>query len=126
MPHFVLEYSDNIMEEVDFRVLFRRLHDSLVRTGPFELSAIKSRAISYPNYLVADGDDANAFVHLTLSILSGRDRETKQAVGNRLIAFLKQEFARSFEALNCSLTVEIKEMEREEYFKVASGKLGSV
>ena len=123
MPHFVLEYSDNILEEVDFKDFFERLHTLLVENGPFKLSAIKSRAIRHRQFCVADGKDSNAFVHLTLSIFKGRDLSIRQAVGEKILSFLKGEFARSFQKLNCSYTVEVKEMEKETYFKATSGQL---
>lgn len=123
MPHFVLEYSDNILEEVDFKDFFERLHSLLVENGPFNLSAIKSRAIRHQQFHVADGKESNAFVHLTLSIFKGRDLSIRQAVGEEILSFLKGEFARSFEELNCSYTVEVKEIEKETYFKAMSGNL---
>jgi 5-carboxymethyl-2-hydroxymuconate isomerase len=46
-------------------------------------------------------------------------------VGEKILAFLKGEFARSFEKLNCSYTVEVREMDKETYFKTKSGKLAS-
>ena len=123
MPHFVLEYSDNILEEVEYKDFFKRLHTLLVENGPFTLSDIKSRAIRHQQFYVADGQESNAFIHLTLSIFKGRDLSIRQAVGEKILAFLKAEFARSFEKLNCSFTTEIKEIDKETYFKATSGVL---
>jgi 5-carboxymethyl-2-hydroxymuconate isomerase len=123
MPHFVLEYSDNILEEVDFKDFFKKLHTLLVDVGPFNLSDIKSRAIRHQEFYVANGQESNAFVHLTLAIFKGRDLSIRQAMGEKLLAFLKGEFARSFEKLDCSFTVEVREMDKEAYFKAMSGKL---
>ncbi|UCB48612.1 MAG: 5-carboxymethyl-2-hydroxymuconate Delta-isomerase [Deltaproteobacteria bacterium] len=123
MPHFVLEYSDNILEEVDFKDFFKRLHTLLVENGPFNLSDIKSRAIPHQRFYVADGQESKAFVHLTLSIFEGRDLSIRQAVGEKILAFLKGEFARSFKELNCSYTVVITEMDKGTYFKATSGEL---
>jgi 5-carboxymethyl-2-hydroxymuconate isomerase len=123
MPHFVLEYSDNIPGEVDFKEFFKRLHTLLVDVGPFKLSDIKSRAIRHQEFYVADGQESNAFVHLTLSIFKGRDLGIRQAVGEKLLAFLREEFARSLQKLNCSYTVEIREMDKETYFKLVRGDL---
>lgn len=123
MPHFVLEYSDNILEELDYKDFFKRLHTLLVENGPFNLSDIKSRAICHQQFYVAAGQESNAFVHLTLSIFEGRDLGLRQELGEKILAFLKGEFARFFEKLNCSFTVEIREMDKETYFKAMSGKL---
>ncbi len=119
MPHFILEYSDNLLEDVDHRHLFRNLHQLLIDIGPFELSDIKSRAIAHKNFYVSDGDDANTFVHLTLSIFKGRELGIQQRIGKRLLAFLQNEFARSYTKLKCSITVEIKEINTDTYFKLS-------
>ena len=123
MPHFVLEYSDNILGHIDFRDFFKRLHSLLVQNGPFKLSDIKSRGVPLQQFYVAYGKESNAFIHLTLSILKGRDLSIRQALGEKILAFLKEEFADSCTELNCSVTTEIREMERDTYFKSTSGDL---
>ena len=110
MPHLVLEYSDNIIERPDAGDLFKRLHELLVRNGPFEMSAIKSRIIRHREYFVADGNRSNGFIHLTLSILKGRDLSLRQALAEKLLSFLKAAFARSRAQLKCSITVDIQEV----------------
>ena len=120
MPHFILEYSDNLLEKIDHRQLFRDLHRLLVENGPFRLSDIKSRAAVHKDFYVSDGNDANAFIHLTLSIFKGRELEIQQRVGNKLLALLHNEFARSFTELKWSITVEIKEINTDTYFKLSN------
>ena len=120
MPHFILEYSDNILEEVDHRQIFHDLHRLLVANGPFNLSDIKSRALAHKDFYISDGNDANAFVHLTLSIFKGRELDIRQQVGKKLLAYLENEFARSNAALKCSITVEIKEINTDTYFKISN------
>ena len=120
MPHFILEYSDNLLEEIDHRHLFRNLHRLLVENGPFQMSDIKSRAVAHEDFYISDGNDANAFIHLTLSIFKGRELDIQQRVGNELLAFLENEFARSYKELKCSITVEIKEINTDIYFKISN------
>ncbi len=120
MPHFILEYSDNILEEVDPKDVFQRLHQLLIENGPFKLSDIKSRAVAHKDFYVSDGNDANAFVHLTLSIFKGRGLSIRQEVGKKILAFLQKKFARSYKELHCSITVEIKEINADTYFKISS------
>ena len=120
MPHFILEYSDNLLEKIDHRQLFRDLHRLLVENGPFKLSDIKSRAVAHQDFYVSDGNVANAFIHLTLSIFKGRELDIQQRVGNKLLAFLENEFARSYAGLKCSITVEIKEINTDTYFKLSN------
>ena len=108
MPHFILEYSDNILEEIKPKDLFQKLHRILVENGPFKLSDIKSRSIEHKDFYISDGNESNAFVHLTLSIFKGRNLSVRQTVGKMLLEFLKKEFARSYKQLRCSITVEIR------------------
>jgi 5-carboxymethyl-2-hydroxymuconate isomerase len=122
MPHFILEYSDNILEDVQPEDVFQKLHELLVENGPFKLSAIKSRAVAHKDYYVSDGNESNAFVHLTLSIFKGRDLSVRQTVGNLLLELLKKEFDRSYQQLRCSITVEIREINTDTYFKMSSLK----
>jgi 5-carboxymethyl-2-hydroxymuconate isomerase len=71
---------------------------------------------------VGDGNKSNAFVHLTLSLMKGRDLSLRKALGEALFACLKEFFAQSFKELNCSFSFEIREMERETYFMLEGGK----
>jgi 5-carboxymethyl-2-hydroxymuconate isomerase len=123
MPHVVLEYSDNVLEQVEFNDFFKKLHSLIIENGPFELKDIKSRAVRRENFYVADGNESNGFIHLTLSILTGRELNLKQALGERILSFLKQEFARSYEGMSCSISVEIRELDRDTYSKATSGNL---
>ena len=116
MPHVILEYSDNILERPDAADLFNRLHKLIIQQGPFQLSAIKSRIIRHQEYCVADGSDSNGFIHLTLSILKGRDLSIRQELGKRILSFLKEEFARSHAQLKCSISVDIHELNTDTYF----------
>ena len=120
MPHFILEYSDNLLEEIDHRQLFGDLHQLLVENGPFKLSDIKSRAVAHKDFYISDGNDANAFIHLTLSIFKGRALDIQERIGNKLLAFLENKFARSYTERKCSITVEIKEINTDTYFKLSN------
>ena len=125
MPHIIVEYSENVLEQVDFKDFFKRLHTLLIENGPFKLQDIKSRAISHPFFYVADGKGSNGFVHLTLSILKGRDLSLRQALAEKILLLLEQEYARSYGELNCSISVEIKELDGDTYRKISSNALNA-
>ena len=108
MPHLTLEYSDNI--EVDVQPLLARLHEEVVATGAINLKGIKSRAIKYTQYRVADGDPDYAFVHVGLLIREGRPIEIQKEATQRVMRVLKETFGHLFEKRKLSLTVDLKEM----------------
>ncbi len=117
MPHFVLECSDNIVESIEPKEFFSALHELLISSGPFNLQEIKSRVIRHQEYFMADGSPDKAFVHLTLSILEGREIGLQKTVGKKLLEFLKERFQQSGQKRDLALSLEIREMSRETYFK---------
>lgn len=120
MPHAILEYSTNILDDADFSHMFARLHPILVETGHCKLDDIKSRAIECEHYRVGDGQEGNSFAHLTLCVLEGRDSEMLQRIGEACLDLLQEFYAKSLEVQRCDLTVEIRPMKRDGYFKVSS------
>ena len=121
MPHLVLEYSANVPDEPDFDLVLRRLHEAMTRVGPFDLSNVKSRAVRRERFRVADGSTDRAFVHLTASVLSGREALVLRETGLALLAVLRESFPRARAERACDLTVELREMPSGLYFKLAGG-----
>jgi 5-carboxymethyl-2-hydroxymuconate isomerase len=74
MPHIILEYSSNVVEP-DFSRLFKECHELLTGKLPTEMKNCKSRAVKCVNYYVGDGNADNGFVHVTLKIMPGRERD---------------------------------------------------
>lgn len=121
MPHCKIEYSENIVENINFDKLFSKLHQLLVKDKLFNINHIKSRSIEHKNFFISSGEKNKCFVALTVSMLSGRTLETRQKLSQNLLEFLKEEFSESLQKLDCSLTVRIDEIEKESYSKFTSG-----
>ena len=45
MPHFIVEYSSNLDDEIKIQKLLSTLHDATLETGVFPLGGIRFRAI---------------------------------------------------------------------------------
>jgi len=116
MPHCILEYSDNCVDDVQMDSFFKGLHSVLMKTGEFQLDRIKSRATKHSEYVVGNGDKENAFVHLHVYILTGRSVEKKKEIGQLAHEYCVRYFERSFSRLTCSITCEVKELNRDFYF----------
>ena len=117
MPHLVLEYSANVLDEPDLDLVLRRLHEAMTTTGPFDLANVKSRVVRHERFRVADGAPDRAFVHLTVSVLAGRDGAALRATAEALLAVLHEAFPRARAERRCDLTVQIREMRRDLYVK---------
>lgn len=108
MPHLILEYTDNLNFEI--QPLLARLHRELVATGAINLKGIKSRAVRYSDYRIADGNPDYAFVHVNLLIREGRPMEIQSEAAQRVMAVLKETFGYRYQNGYLSLSVDIKEM----------------
>ena len=84
MPHFILEYSANLKDDLDLDGLFNALHETAMETGVFPLGGIRFRAVRCDDYLIADADPDNAFVHMTAKIGRRRDPDVRQEVAEKI------------------------------------------
>lgn len=123
MPHIVLEYSENIPKPSEPELFLLKLHRALAASGPFELTKIKSRMVKQKRFCVAGGGEDQAFLHLELAILDGRSVEERKAASNALLSCLIEEYGPLLENLNCSITVEVRELESASYTKAVQGIL---
>ena len=117
MPHFIVEYSSNLDDEIKMRRLLNTLHDAALETGVFPLGGIRLRAQRVEQYLIADGDPENAFVHLSLRIGHGRDLETRKKAGEHIFEALKLYLRPIFEKRPLAISFEITEAHEVLNFK---------
>ncbi|MFT5131890.1 MAG: 5-carboxymethyl-2-hydroxymuconate isomerase [Gammaproteobacteria bacterium] len=117
MPHFIVEYSANLQKDIKIGKLFEKLQDTALETGVFPLGGIRFRAIRCEDYLIADGDPDNAFVHMTLKLGHGRDIKVREKVGEKLFATLKQHFEKTFKNRPLAVSFELIELHPELNFK---------
>ena len=121
MPNIVLEYTSNVSETIDFSELFIEIHKVLHEVGGINLDNCKSRALEIAYYHIGDGHPSNAFIQLSVAFLAGRSNETKQQIGNECLACLKRFYAKSMARLDLQITVELVDIQRENYFKYPEG-----
>jgi len=117
VPHLVLEYTANVPDEPDPDRVLRRLHETLAKSGPFDLANVKSRLVRHEGFRIADGAPDRAFVHLTVSVLAGREADVLRGTGEALVAALRASFPRAAAERRCDFTVELREMRKDLYFK---------
>ena len=111
MPHVTIEYSSNLAQWTSMPDLVRALHNAVLDTGVFELSAIRTRAEPRDLYCVADEHPDNAFVHVTLRMGQGRDEPTRRRVGEALMTTLSGTLAPVMADKPMALSVDIQEIE---------------
>ena len=117
MAHFVLDYSANLRDELDVGALFRAVHAAAVETGVFPLGGVRFRAICCEDYLIADGDPANAYVNLSIKVGHGRPLEVRRAAADRIFAALTKFLQPVFDARPLGISMEMVELDPELNYK---------
>jgi 5-carboxymethyl-2-hydroxymuconate isomerase len=112
MPHCIIEHSKNVEALEDIQLLVDTLHQTLIDTGHFTPDAIKTRAKSYEHYAAGSYKRTEDFVHVTLYLLDGRDKNILKELSQLLFEKTKGLLPKVF-----SVSVDIQEMCKETYTK---------
>lgn len=110
MPHCIVEYSQNLEQEVPPVELLEAVKAGCIASTLFTVEDIKLRSVPYKSFLTAGQEDA--FVHVILRLLSGRTLEQRKQLSELVLASLGE-----FALKDVSLSVEVCEMERDTYSK---------
>ncbi|MBL0373253.1 5-carboxymethyl-2-hydroxymuconate Delta-isomerase [Rhizobium sp. KVB221] len=111
MPHFTFEYSANLDNQVDFAALCRAVHETIMKTGLFELGAVRVRTIRCDAYAIADLLPENAFIDMSFRIGVGRTKDERKATGDAIFATVTDFLAPLFATPHFALTLEIREID---------------
>ena len=118
MPHFIVEYTDNIKDEANIASLFEKIHEVLIARGDtFPIGGLRSRAIELKDYRIADGAEDDAFVHAALKIGSGRSEEVKKEACDALFEVIKEHFAPVMAKRYLALSMELIELSEASTYK---------
>ncbi len=115
MPHLTLEYTENL-KSLDAPSLLSALNTALVESGQFEEIDIKSRAVRLDCFAIGTSNEARAFVHAKLALLSGRTPAIKADLSRRLLQVL-QARCQPVGGLQVQLCAEILDIDRDSYAK---------
>ena len=110
MPHIVVEHSSILETPMRESGLLPALHRAVVDSGLFSPEAVKARSVAYDDVVLPEG--AANFVHITVSILSGRSEEQRAALAGDLFTLAQKTLP-----VADKLSVDIREMCAETYRK---------
>ncbi len=125
MPHLVIEITENTRLTCSQEELLDEANAALLASGQFEEPDIKSRCVMLSTYRqgVETGPQANdrAFVHATLSILDGRDTETRRTLGQAVCDAIAEAVRPAAGGQRVQISVNVVEMQRATYAKQVIG-----
>ncbi|HZH58360.1 MAG TPA: 5-carboxymethyl-2-hydroxymuconate Delta-isomerase [Metabacillus sp.] len=118
MPHFIVEYTDNIKNEAYIPLLLEKVNHILISKAPlFPVGGIRSRAIELKDYYIADGREDDAFIHATLKIGAGRSEKDKNETCDEIFTAIKDHFAELYSKRYLALSMELFEFSEAGTYK---------
>jgi len=90
MPHFIIDCSENIIEQISPDEIMRAVYDVAEATGLFAVNDIKVRLCPYQYFKLGTGK--KDFIHIFGSIMEGRSAEQKASLSKKIIERLNEMF----------------------------------
>lgn len=109
MPHFIVEYTDNIKETARIPELLKKAIQVQGAQG-YPMAGMRGRGICFSEYELADGERDYAMVHATIKIAPGHTVEEKHLVCDATFAMMKEHFAEIIATRHFLLSLELVEV----------------
>ena len=110
MPHFIMEYSANLDDELDIPGLFEKINNVAIATGIFPTGGIRTRAIRCEHYQIAEGDPQNRFIYFTAKVGVGRDVELLKSVCDEIFGCITEFLQPIYDSSYLSIGFEMSEL----------------
>lgn len=108
MPHFIIDCSENIIEQESPEAIMQAVYDVAEATGLFAVNDIKVRLRPYQHFKLGKGK--RDFIHIFGFIMESRSTEQKENLSRRIIERLNE----MFPAI-AILSINIAEFEKATY-----------
>lgn len=108
MPHFIIDCSENVIQQKSPDEIMQAVYDAAEATGLFAANDIKVRLRPYQYFKL--GEDKKDFIHIFGNIMEGRSTEQKANLSKKIVERLNEMFP------NLSiLSINIREFEKATY-----------
>jgi len=108
MPHFIIDCSENIIEQKSPEEIMQAVYDVAEATGLFAVNDIKVRLHPYQYFNLGKGK--RDFIHIFGNIMEGRSTEQKENLSREIIERLNEIFPDV-----SILSINIREFEKATY-----------
>jgi 5-carboxymethyl-2-hydroxymuconate isomerase len=108
MPHVVIEYFSEA--GIDREAVLLAALETAAQSGVMQRADIKVRLL--PSEAILFGDGRRSFIHMTISMLTGRTPEAKLGLSQAMVAKMRQ-VCPTIEAISA----DIRDMDPEAYKK---------
>jgi len=113
MPHFVVEYSSNLDQDIDIAALCEVLRAAGVATGVFPEPGIRVRARKCETFAIADGKMDAGFIDISVRLRGGRTLEVRKQATAKIFATAEAYVEPVFAARPFALSFEMRDIDPE-------------
>jgi 5-carboxymethyl-2-hydroxymuconate isomerase len=117
MPHIIIEYSANLENQIDVLEFVETVHNAALKTGVFELAAVRTRAERREYYAIADSHRDNAFVAIWVRVAPGRPVETRQRLGKEIFDAACEFLEEVYKKTPIGISLEVNEIDNTAAFR---------
>lgn len=110
MPHFRIEYSENLLTKVDMAEFCADIHKAILKTGLFEVGAVRVRAFRAEHYAIADQLADNSFLDMQFAVGQGRSADALKKAGDDIFKTASEHLAQLFQTPHFALSFSITEI----------------
>ncbi len=108
MPHFIIDCSENVIQQKSPDEIMQAVYEAAEATGLFAANDIKVRLRPYQYFKLGEGK--KDFIHIFGNIMEGRSTEQKAGLSKQIIERLNE----MFPAISI-LSMNIREFEKATY-----------
>ena len=113
MPHFHIEYSSNLEEQVDMGQFCEVIRAQAAAIEIFPLAGIRVRATRVDHYAIADGNPKHGFIDISVRLREGRtDTAKKDAIG-RIFEAAETYLAPVMATHSIALSAEMRDINKD-------------
>jgi 5-carboxymethyl-2-hydroxymuconate isomerase len=116
MPHIHLETTADLEENANVPDILEALTEELSSYETIPSKGVKAVHSLRSVWCIGEGGPAG-FAHCEVAILQGRPLELRQAIANSMMEILRAQFSESVESGAATITLELREMEKDTYRK---------
>lgn len=118
MPHVIIEATNNLEGTHPIQPLLRRVNERLAQLDALiPIGGLRTRGYVLADYVVADGTEDDAFVHVTVKLGSGRTDEQLQQIGDAIFQVVTDYYESYFEQHPLALSLDLQQFQRPTWKK---------
>ncbi len=111
MPHFMIDYSPNLEDAVNWPAFCDLLRQQAIATGVFPMAGVRVRAVRADHVSIADGDPKHGYIDISIRLRAGRAFEDKKRATDTIFAAARAFLEPLMQTRPIALSMEMRDID---------------